>query len=77
MDIRNCARPACGGPAAATMTYEYASRTVWLDSPGQEPDPAAAWGLCAAHADRLRVPVGWSRNDRRATLLPVRPPIAV
>jgi hypothetical protein len=31
---------------------------------------------CATHADRLRVPVGWDRNDRRPPL-PVRPPIAV
>ncbi|MDP9070371.1 MAG: DUF3499 family protein [Actinomycetota bacterium] len=77
MDTRHCARPACGAPATATMTYEYASRTVWLDSPGQEPDPNAAWGLCATHADRLRVPLGWSRNDRRAPILPLRPPIAV
>ena len=77
MDLRTCARPGCAAPATATMTYEYANRTVWLDTPGQEPDPEAAWGLCSTHADRLRVPLGWDRNDRRRPALPLRPPIAV
>ena len=76
MDSRTCARPGCASPATASMTYEYASRTVWLDVPGSEPDPDAAWGLCGTHADRLKVPVGWDRNDRRPPF-PVRPPIAV
>ncbi len=57
------------------MTYEYASRTVWVDSPGEEADPSA-WGLCATHADRLTVPVGWARNDRRTPIIPLRPSIA-
>ena len=52
------------------MSYQYASRTVWLYSPGHEPDEIVAWGLCDAHADRLRVPVGWSRTDRRTGVLP-------
>jgi len=59
------------------MTYDYSSRTVWLDNPGSEPDPAAAWGLCSAHADRLRVPVGWAREDRRTPIIQLRPAIAV
>lgn len=57
------------------MTYEYASRTVWVDSPGEEVDPSA-WGLCETHADRLTVPVGWARNDRRTPIIPLRPSIA-
>ncbi|HZQ26796.1 MAG TPA: DUF3499 family protein [Acidimicrobiales bacterium] len=77
MDLRRCARPGCGGSAAATMTYDYASRTVWLDNPGAEPDPNAAWGLCLTHADTLRVPVGWARDDRRTPIIPLRPAIAV
>jgi hypothetical protein len=77
MDLRHCARPGCGAPAAATMTYEYGSRTVWLDNPGAEPDPAAAWGLCAPHADTLRVPMGWARDDRRTPIIQLRPSIAV
>ena len=77
MDIRHCARPGCQSPATATMTYHYASRTVWLDSPGEEPDAAAAWGLCAPHADALKVPVGWACDDRRTPIIPIRPSIAV
>jgi Protein of unknown function (DUF3499) len=74
---RLCARPACGEPSTAIMTYEYASRTVWLHSPGDEPDPTAAWGLCSAHSDNMRVPVGWALEDRRTPIIPLRPPIAV
>lgn len=77
MDLRHCARPACGGQTTATMTYEYGSRTVWLDLPGDEPDPAAAYGLCAQHAENLRVPMGWAREDRRTPIIPIRPQIAV
>lgn len=71
-----CARPGCGGQSTATMTYEYASRTVWLWSPGDEPDPHAAWGLCAAHADRMRVPMGWACEDTRTPIIPLRSAIA-
>lgn len=74
---RHCARPACGDPASAIMTYDYASRTVWLHSPGDEPDPTAAWGLCPAHSDRLNVPVGWALEDRRTPIIQLRPQIAV
>lgn len=77
MDTRHCARPGCSAPATATMTYHYAGRTVWLDGPGDEPEPAAAWGLCATHAASLKVPVGWECEDRRTTVIPIRPSIAV
>lgn len=76
MDMRHCARPGCAERATATMTYHYATRTVWLDSPGGEPDASAAWGLCDAHADTLRVPVGWDRSDRRTPIVPLRPSLA-
>lgn len=59
------------------MTYHYATRTVWLDSPGGEPDETAAWGLCERHAAKLKVPVGWACDDRRTPIIPLRPPIAV
>ncbi|MEO7837549.1 MAG: DUF3499 family protein [Acidimicrobiales bacterium] len=75
MDTRHCARPGCAAPAQATMTYEYATRTVWVDSPGDDADKSA-WGLCATHADRLTVPVGWACNDRRTPIIPLRPSIA-
>lgn len=63
-----CARPGCGGVAAAWLTYDYGGRRVWLDDA-----PAAAgdqWALCAEHARRLRPPRGWEQVDRRAGQAP-------
>lgn len=62
--VRLCARPDCGAAAAATLTYRYADRTVWLDDLASTAAPAAH-DLCAAHADGLRVPRGWTLEDRR------------
>lgn len=61
---RYCARPGCGAPATAVLTFQYATSTVWLLDPG-EPDPAAI-DLCTRHADRLSPPRGWTAHDRRA-----------
>lgn len=52
------------------MTYDYSSKAAWLDDLADEPDPNQ-YDLCPAHADRLAVPQGWARTDRRATA--VRP----
>ncbi len=46
------------------MTYDYAGRCVWLDELDPEASPAG-YDLCTDHADRLAVPSGWSRTDRR------------
>jgi hypothetical protein len=62
--------------AAAKLTYDYGQRTVWLDPFDGEPG-YGAWGMCAAHADSLRVPVGWARDDRRTPIIPIRRPLAV
>ena len=76
MDGRHCARPGCDTVAAAKLTYDYARRTVWLD-PFEGELEVGAWGMCAAHADGLRVPVGWARDDRRTPIIPIRRPLAV
>jgi hypothetical protein len=73
---RHCARPTCGAPAAATLTYHYASRTVWLDNLDEEREPSA-YDLCSGHAARLTVPVGWALDDRRTPIIPIRSNIAV
>ena len=73
---RHCARPTCGAPAGASLTYHYGSRSVWLDNLDEEPDPSS-YDLCAGHAGRLRVPVGWDLEDRRTPIIQLRPPIAV
>lgn len=52
------------------MTYDYAARMAWLDDLVDDPDPND-YDLCPSHADRLGVPHGWIRTDRRATA--VRP----
>jgi hypothetical protein len=52
------------------MSYDYASRTVWVDDLANESDPNT-YDLCPAHADRQGVPQGWNRTDRRVTV--VRP----
>jgi hypothetical protein len=45
------------------LTYAYGSSQVWLDD-DQEQD-GDRWALCSAHAERLKVPKGWSQVDRR------------
>ncbi|MGH9068589.1 MAG: DUF3499 family protein [Acidimicrobiales bacterium] len=64
-----CVRPGCGAPASASLTYDYQARTVWLDDLDAGP-AMRAWGVCPAHADGLRVPLGWVREDRRQPVGP-------
>lgn len=64
---RSCARPGCSLPATATLSYDYASRTVWLEAVHTEAHPANH-DLCTRHADRLSPPNGWRLEDRRAPL---------
>jgi hypothetical protein len=64
---RQCARPGCGEPAIATLSYQYATSTVWLDEVAHEPDPST-YDLCRRHAAGMTVPRGWRLEDRRPTL---------
>src|SRR2546423_3177879 len=66
--LRRCARPVCALAAAASLSYDYRARTVWLDD-GPAPDPSHH-DLCDGHAARLRVPSGWQPVDRRAPVAP-------
>lgn len=59
------------------MTYDYATRVVWLDPPGTRNGDATTWGLCAGHAENLRVPRGWAVEDRRRPPAAYARPIAV
>jgi hypothetical protein len=56
---RRCSRAACSATAVATLTYAYADSTAVLGplSPFVEPH---SYDLCAPHADRLTVPLGWA-----------------
>jgi hypothetical protein len=61
---RLCARPGCGEAATATLSFQYASSTVWLDDLGAK-EPSSI-DLCRRHADRLAPPKGWTGQDRRS-----------
>jgi len=65
---RQCSRPACAEPAAATLTYVYAKGVAWLDVLDLERDPHS-YDLCERHASRVGVPVGWRLEDRRTMLV--------
>jgi hypothetical protein len=69
--VPRCARPDCALPAAASLSYDYRARMVWLDD-GLAPDPSHH-DLCEGHAARLRVPSRWQLVDRRAAVAPVVP----
>lgn len=49
------------------MTYGYALRTAWIGDLDAGGSPAG-YDLCVEHADRLGVPQGWQREDRRAPM---------
>ena len=55
---RSCARPTCSIAAAATMSYDYESQIVWIETLHIEDHPMTH-DLCATHADRSRPPQGW------------------
>lgn len=67
---RFCVRPDCSAAASATMTYDYASRTVWVDDLSDD-GHLSGYDLCVVHADGLRVPQGWSRTERRVSATPL------
>ncbi|HEX2027721.1 MAG TPA: DUF3499 family protein, partial [Nitriliruptorales bacterium] len=83
--VRGCARPGCPSAAAATLAFDYATRSVWLRPLDSERSPGC-YELCTAHADRTRQPHGWSLHDERvlrrlsdaddAAALPHGPPVA-
>ncbi|TML17887.1 MAG: DUF3499 family protein [Actinobacteria bacterium] len=61
---RSCARPGCSSPSATTLSYDYASRTVWLEDLHPDAHPANH-DLCPRHAARMTPPNGWELVDRR------------
>lgn len=62
--LRSCGRAGCCWPAAASLSFRYDTRQVWLQDLSAEPDPAL-YDLCPHHADALTVPRGWERVDER------------
>lgn len=64
--LRSCSKTACRWPAAASLSYRYATRQVWLLDLSPTVDPSL-YDLCPHHADALVVPKGWERVDDRTT----------
>ena len=68
--VRRCSRTACGLPAVATLTYVHAESTAVL-GPLADVAVPGAFDLCAEHASRTSVPMGWEvirlPLDRRRT----------
>jgi hypothetical protein len=62
--LRSCSKTACRWPAAASLSYRYATRQVWLLDLAPSSDPSL-YDLCPHHADALVVPQGWERVDDR------------
>ena len=62
--LRSCSKTACRWPAAASLSYRYATRQVWLLDLSPVADPSL-YDLCPHHADALVVPNGWERVDDR------------
>ncbi len=71
-DVRKCSRQGCRWPASASFTYAYDRKVVWVEDLISQPHPAA-YDLCAAHAERLGVPIGWTKEDLRIVPPPVTP----
>jgi hypothetical protein len=55
---RQCSRPACKQVALYTLTYVYRDSTAVLGPLAAYVEPHC-YDLCASHADRLTVPLGW------------------
>ena len=58
MSPRRCSRPACKRAAVHTLTYVYRDSTAVLGPLAAYVEPHC-YDLCAAHADRMTVPIGW------------------
>jgi hypothetical protein len=58
MTGRPCSKVACGDEAVSTLTYVYADSMVVLGPLSQTAEPHS-YDLCARHAERMSVPLGW------------------
>ena len=58
MSSRPCSKVACREHAIATLTYDYADSMAALGPLSFRAEPHS-YDLCARHADRLSVPLGW------------------
>jgi hypothetical protein len=66
---RACSRPGCAEPAVASLSYDTPARRAWIGDLLADEERAAA-DLCAVHAARFGVPVGWELLDERHEVSP-------
>ncbi|MEO7804533.1 MAG: DUF3499 family protein [Actinomycetota bacterium] len=68
--FRACSHAACKGSAVATLSFDYASRQVWLAELPPVASPSS-YDLCDMHVRRFSAPLGWDVDDRRDPVLVV------
>ncbi|WP_370327788.1 DUF3499 family protein [Euzebya sp.] len=73
-DMRSCIKTGCRWPAAATLSYRYATAEVWLSDLAD--DHPSTHDLCPHHADSMTVPRGWALVDDRRPVEAVHEPSA-
>lgn len=61
---RHCSRSGCTHEAVATLSFQYARSTAWLDELTEVREPHC-YDLCENHARRTTPPSGWRLEDRR------------
>jgi Protein of unknown function (DUF3499) len=59
MADRQCSKPICHDVAVATMSYDYATRTVFVGRLLVDRQPNY-YDLCRTHTDALVPPRGWT-----------------
>jgi hypothetical protein len=62
--MRLCRKTVCSSPAAATCSFHYPLKQVWIAPLTEDPQPGS-YDLCSDHADRLVAPLGWDLTDIR------------
>jgi len=60
---RSCSRTGCNRPAAASLSFRYETRQVWVTT--LQARSGTRYDLCGEHADTLTVPKGWHRKEER------------
>ncbi|MGA9598424.1 MAG: DUF3499 family protein [Acidimicrobiia bacterium] len=58
----------CASPAESVMSFDYATRAMWLTDISSSLEPGTGYPMCALHAARLGAPVGWTLTDRRSPM---------
>ncbi len=61
--MRTCSKTGCRWPAAASLSFRYATRDAWLSDLGE--DHPATYDLCPHHAEAQTAPRGWTLADVR------------